>query len=149
LLVTVADAASVGRSAYRNHNGNSPVAKAKNSPAQKQVRKKQKTPRDISYDDVCKLALDLPGVEESTSYGTPALKVRGKLLARLKEDGQTLVLRTTPTDRVRLLIADPTVFYLTDHYLNYPLILIRLSHIDRPLLAELITEAHRLAAAKS
>jgi len=38
----------------------------------------------FSYADVCKLALELPEVEESTSYGTPALKVRGKLMGAAK-----------------------------------------------------------------
>lgn len=112
------------------------------------VPRKPKPARGISYADVLKLALALPGVEESTSYGTPALKVRGKLLARLKEDGQTLVLRTTTADRTRLLAADSDVFYLTDHYANYPWILIRLPHIDRAFLAELLAEAHRLTAPK-
>ena len=102
----------------------------------------------MSYLDVRELALDLPAVEQGTSYGTPALKVRGKLLARLKEDGQTLVLRTTLADRTRLLSAAPDVFYLTDHYLNYPMILIRLPQIDRALLRELLAEAWRLASPK-
>ena len=48
---------------------------------------------------VCACAKRLPGAEVATSYGTPALKVKGKLFARLKEDGETLVLRTTWKDR--------------------------------------------------
>ena len=112
----------------------------------KPVQKKPKAARGTSYDDVRKLAQDLPAVEEGTSFGTPALKVRGKLMARLKEDGQTLVLRTTLADRARLLSAAPDVFYLTDHYVNYPWILIRLPQIDRTFLRELLTEAWRLAA---
>jgi hypothetical protein len=114
--------------------------------AKRPVRKQQKPARGISYGDVSTLALKLPDVEEGTSYGTPALKVRGKLMARLKEDGQTLVLLTTFADRTRLLAADPNVFYLTDHYANYPMMLIRLPHIDRALLAELLAEAHRLVS---
>ena len=56
-----------------------------------------------TYDTVRKLALALPGVEEGTSYGTPALKVRGKLFVRLKEDGETIVLRSDSFDRAHLL----------------------------------------------
>ena len=41
----------------------------------------------MTFDDVRKIALALDHVEESTSYGTPAFKVRGKLVARLREDG--------------------------------------------------------------
>ena len=112
----------------------------------KPVQKKPMAARGISYDEVRELARDLPAVEEGTSYGTPALKVHGKLMARLKEDGQTLVLRTTLADRARLLSADSDVFYLTDHYVNYPMILIRLPQIDRAFLRELLAEAWRLAA---
>jgi len=86
----------------------------------------------------------MPEVEESTSYGTPALKLCKTLLARLKEDGETLVLRTTFADRERLLSAAPDVFYLTDHYLSHPWILVRLPMIELPLLRELLLEAWRL-----
>jgi hypothetical protein len=122
------------------------MAKAKRATQRKRVQRKPKAARGINYDDVRELALDLPAVEEGTSYGTPALKVRGKLMARLKEDGQTLVLRTTLADRARLLSAAPDVCYLTDHYVNYPWILIRLPQIDRAFLRELLAEAWRLAA---
>jgi hypothetical protein len=83
----------------------------------------------------------LPGVEESTSYGTPALKVRGKLLARLHDDGETLVLRTTPMDRDLLLRTWPKMFYLTDHYVDYPWVLVRLAVIGRKRLEEVIGDA--------
>ena len=122
------------------------MAKAKRPTPRKPAQRKPQAARGVSYDDARELALDLPAVEVGTSYGTPALKVRGKLLARLKEDGQTLVLRTTLADRTRLLAADPEVFYLTDHYTNYSMILIRLPQIDRAFLAELLAEAWRLAA---
>jgi len=58
----------------------------------------------------------LPGVEDSTSYGTPALKVRGKLLARLHQSGECLVLRADLLDREILLQSDARVFFITDHY---------------------------------
>lgn len=90
---------------------------------------------------VCALAAALPGVETATSYGTPALKVKGKLFARLREDGETLVLRTTPEDRELLLQTCPAVFYLTDHYRDYPWVLVRLARIRRPHLAEVLEDA--------
>ena len=112
----------------------------------KRVTRKPTARSGVSYVQVCELALKLPGVEESTSYGTPAIKVREKLMARLKEDGETLVLRTTFADRDRLLAAAPDVFYLTDHYVKYPWILVQLPRIEHPFLSELIAEAWRLAA---
>jgi hypothetical protein len=122
------------------------MAKAKRPAKKNPVQRKPKAAHGLSYDELRELARNLPAVEESTSYGTPALKVRGKLIARLKEDEQTLVLRTTFEDRARLLSADPEVFYLTDHYVNYPMILIRLPQIDRTFLRELLAEAWRLTA---
>lgn len=114
--------------------------------AKRNTTGKAKAKRGISYARVQEIARELPGVEDSTSYGTPALKVRGTLMARLKEDGETLVLRTTDWDRIMLLAAAPDVLYLTDHYLKYPWILVRLPKIDEAFLRELIAEAWRLSA---
>jgi len=114
--------------------------------AKRSAPRKPKAKRGVSYSRVQEIARELPGIEDSTSYGTPALKVRGTLLARLKEDGETLVLKTTFTDRELLLGGAPDVFYLTDHYLKHPWILVRLPQIDESFLRELIAEAWRLSA---
>jgi hypothetical protein len=81
----------------------------------------------LSYEALTQQAMALPEVEESTSYNTPALKVRGKLMVRLKEDGDSIVLRTTWDERERLMAIYPEAFYLTDHYRNHALVLMRLS----------------------
>lgn len=100
----------------------------------------------VSFTEVSKLGRVLSGVTESTSYGTPALKVDGKLLARLKEDGETLVLRMDFVNRDLLLRAEPELFFLTDHYLNYPAILLRLTRVTPARVAELLEDAWRLVA---
>ena len=100
----------------------------------------------VTFTEVSKLGRALPGVAESTSYGTPALKVDGKLLVRLKEDGETLVLRMDFVNRDLLLRAEPDLFFLTDHYLNYPSILLRLNRVTSARLAELLEDAWRLVA---
>ena len=102
--------------------------------------------RGVSFSEVSELGKALPAVTESTSYGTPALKVDGKLLARLKEDGETLVLRMDFMNRDLLLRAEPDLFFLTDHYLNYPSILLRLKEVTRKRMAELLEDAWRLVA---
>ena len=93
------------------------------------------------------MALALPNVEEGTSYGTPALKVRGKLFVRLKEDGETIVLKTTYEEREELISHDPETYFITNHYLNYPYILVSLKGIHPDALRELILTSYRLAKA--
>lgn len=101
-----------------------------------------------TFNTVCELALALPGVEAGMSYGTPALKVKGKLLSRLKEDGETIVVRVDFEVRDALLAAAPETFYITDHYRGYPAVLVRLSRISREELRQLLEEAWRGVAPK-
>lgn len=99
------------------------------------------------YRRVCAIALRLPGVEESTSYGTPSLKVKGKIMARLRSEAEgALALRCDFLDRQILLQAAPQTFFITDHYLNYPMILVRLSKVRRRELPNLIERAWRIVA---
>ncbi len=81
----------------------------------------------MTYADVCALAKHLPDVVAATSYGKPALKAGGKLLVRLKEDGETLVLPGIALEeRAMLMEAEPGVFFITDHYRDWPSVLVRL-----------------------
>ena len=101
----------------------------------------------MTFDAVRKIALALDHVEESTSYGTPAFKVRGKLIARLREDGETLVVGIDFDQREELLAADPDTYYLTDHYRNAPWILVRLPRVHADALRDLLRGAVRLVPA--
>jgi len=101
----------------------------------------------VTYEQVKRLAMELEGVEEGTSYGTPALKVRGKLIARLWEDGETLVLGTTFEERDGLMAEARDIYFITDHYLNYPWVLVRLKRVKPEALRELLTRAWNLARA--
>ncbi len=103
----------------------------------------------VSYEAVRAAALALPEVEESTSYGTPALKVRGKLMVRLREDFETIVVKATWEDRERLMAVDPEVYYVTDHYLKYPCVLARLSKLKPSALTPLMRLAWQNVAPKS
>ena len=102
----------------------------------------------MTFADVRKIALALENVQESTSYGTPAFKVRGKLVARLREDGETLVVGMDFDQREELLAADPDTYYLTDHYVNYPWILVRLPLVHADALRDLLRGAVRLASGR-
>ncbi len=105
----------------------------------------------IDFDAVRKIGLALPGVEESTAYGSPALKVRGKLLAcvpthRSAEPG-SLMVRVDFDDRAELLTAYPDAYYVTDHYLNYTSVLVRLSRVTPDVLRDLLGMAHKFVTA--
>ena len=102
----------------------------------------------LTFKDVEALAAELPGVERSTSYGTPSLKVRGKMLVRLKEDGETLVIRVPFMVRDHLMKTQPRTFFITDHYAGYPAVLARLGTSDPDLIQQLIEDAWRAAAPK-
>lgn len=102
----------------------------------------------VTFETVRQLALVLPGVEEATAYGTPAFKVKKKLLARLREDGETLAIKIEFGDREFRLQSNPAVFYVTDHYAGYPMILVRLANVDHDDLRDLIYGAWRMVAPK-
>ena len=88
----------------------------------------------------------LPGVQEGTCHGTPAFYVRRKLILRLWEDGETLVVRFPREKRAALIRENPAVFSVTDHYRNYPAVLLNLPVVNRELLGQMIEGAWRLQA---
>lgn len=112
----------------------------------KSPRRHRASSAGVSFAEASEFARTLSGVSESTSYGTAALKVKGKLFARVKEDGETLVLRMDFVNRDLLLRAEPDLFFLTNHYLNYPWMLVRLNRVTMKRLEELLEDAWRLAA---
>jgi hypothetical protein len=112
-------------------------------------KKPAKGAGEVTFEPVRLAARPLPGVEDSTSYGTPALKVRSKLLARLHQSGECFVLRTTMKDREGLMQSDPAIFYITEHYRDYPWVLVRFLTVDPDQLAAMLERAWRLVAPKS
>jgi len=101
----------------------------------------------VNFDTVRNVGLGLPDVEESTAYGSPALKVHGKLLAcipvnRSAEPG-SLVVRVDFNDRAELLAEAPDVYYVTDHYVGYDAVLVRLSRINHDALKDLLGMAYK------
>lgn len=101
----------------------------------------------MTFDDVRAIALALPQVEEGSSYGTPAFRTRKRLIARLHEDGEALVVKVDPQEREALLATQPDAFFITPHYLGETSwILARLAVVDPGELRELIVEAWRRLA---
>jgi hypothetical protein len=102
--------------------------------------------RGTSWERICRDAARLPGVELGTSYSTPALFVRKKLIARLREDGETVAVRVELSDRDVLLEADPSAFFLTEHYRAHPWVLVRLGKARHASALEVIERAWRQVA---
>jgi hypothetical protein len=106
----------------------------------------------MNFDTVRKIALALPGVEDSTSYGELALKLNGKLLAckpsHRSAEPDSLVVRVDIADRAQLLAEAPDVYYVTEHYVGYPTVLVRLSRIDAQALRGLLAMAHKFVTRK-
>jgi len=104
---------------------------------------------DHLFQRAVSLSAHLPGVEVSTSYGTPALKVNKKLLARMKEDGETLVVPTGSIDEKEFLIAtEAEVYYQTPHYSSSEYVLVRLPIVTDARLREMLEAAWRRRAPK-
>jgi len=100
----------------------------------------------VTYDTVRRIGLALPNVEEGTSYGTPALKVNGKLFVRLHQDLDKIVLKMSFDRRDEMMAADPETYFITDHYRDYPWILVSLASVSVDALPELLKIAHREAS---
>jgi hypothetical protein len=102
----------------------------------------------VTLATVRRLALAFPGVEEGPSYGTPGFRVRGRFLARLWEDGETLVVKCGDDERDFRMKADPEAFFTTDHYRGYPTVLVRLARVSKDDLQAVLEEAWRRQAPK-
>ena len=103
----------------------------------------------ITFNRIKSLAESFPGTEVSTSYGTPAIKVGKKLVLRMhqKEDAIVLLLDTVDEQR-ELIQRDPMAFFITDHYADYPAVLIRPT-VDESIFRDLVEKSWRRVARKS
>lgn len=96
----------------------------------------------ITEDDVRRAALALPATTEKPSYGTPGFRVRDKLFARIREEGDVLVVWVDGLEeKEALLAAAPDTFFTTPHYDGHPTVLVRFDAVDVDELTELLTDA--------
>jgi hypothetical protein len=100
----------------------------------------------VTWDQVVEIACRLPGVEVSTSYGTPALKVRKKFMSRLREPDVMVLVAVDDIEQRMLMDTQPRVFFKTPHYEGHASILIRLSRVDPADVAQLIEQSWRRIA---
>ena len=117
-------------------------------------RRPPKQARANSFEAVRTVGLALPEVEAATKYdGSPVLKARGSFMAGLamhrSAEPETLVVRVTFEEREFLLGDAPETYYVTEYYRRHPVVLVRLSRIDREALFDVLSVSWRLAMAKA
>ena len=107
----------------------------------------------MDFETVKTLGLALPGVEAATRYdGSPVLKLGGAFMAGLTTHASaepgSLVVRMSVEEREWLLAEAPETYYVTDYHQAHPVVLVRLSRIDRDALRDLLSIAWRLTQPK-
>jgi len=106
-----------------------------------------------TFATVKKIALALPDVEEGTAYGSPALKLHGQLLACIPTnkaaEPDSVVVRVDFAQRDELLAAEPDVYYLKPHYVDYACVLVRLKRIHPDALRDLLAMSWKFVNSKA
>jgi hypothetical protein len=103
----------------------------------------------VTQDDVRAMALSLPETTEKPSYGQPGFRVKDRLFARIREEGDVLVVWCSDLGEKEALIAsEPDKFFTTPHYDGHPTVLVRFDAVDKDELSELLAEAWRVRAPK-
>ena len=105
-----------------------------------------------SFNTVESIGRSLPDVELTTTWGQPTLKVKGKMFACIAShksaEPNTLVVMMDFADRDALIGDTPDTYYLKEHYVTYPCVLVRLSRVRADALRDLLTGAHRFVSNK-
>ena len=88
-----------------------------------------------------------------TAYGSPALKVNGRIYAVIAinkeaEPNSLAVYLADFEQREALLAEDPGTYYVKPHYEPYPVVLVRLASVTRDALEDLLRGAHRVVSSK-
>jgi hypothetical protein len=116
-----------------------------------------------TFDDVARIALDLPETSEGTSHGNRSWRVKDKgfvwerplrrsdleALGDAAPAGPILGVRTEHlVAKEAILASDPDVFFTTPHFDGYPAVLVQLDRISPDDLREVIVEAWLARAPK-
>ena len=106
--------------------------------------------KTVTFDTVRRHGLGLQGVHEGTAWGTPALKVGGRMFACIAShksaEPDTLAVRIPFDRRDEMIATDPETYYLKDHYVGYPCVLVRLKRIREDALKDLLLAGWRFVS---
>ena len=101
------------------------------------------------FEAIKNIALTFPGTEESTSHeNTPSIKVRGKLMCRLHDNGKFIPIRLDFATRDKYLDSHPEIFHLPDHFRAYPYICMWIHRYDKKMLTEILELSWKGLASK-
>jgi hypothetical protein len=126
------------------------MPKRPNSPARERDDDKR---RGLTFAAVEAIGRAIPDVEVTIAWGQPALKVHGKMFACMAShksaEPSSLVVMMAFADRDALVEDDPATYYLKEHYLNHPCVLVRLTHVRLDALRDLVVGAHRFVSVQT
>jgi hypothetical protein len=118
------------------------------------VRRLRNNGLDEVFREVARVGLTLPGVERATRYdGAMVLRVGGVFMAGAaaheSAEPKSLVVKVDPADRAAFLEDAPETYYLTEYYRPHPVVLVRLSRIERGALRDLLAMSARFASQRA
>lgn len=106
-----------------------------------------KSVKELTFDAVREIGLKLPDTEEGTAWGTPVLRVDGRIFAGIpihkSAEPRSLFVHCDFAARDAMIEEQPDIYYTAAHYDNYPCVLVRLNHVNREVLEDLLRMAHR------
>ena len=103
----------------------------------------------ISKADLRKIALSFPEANEKPSYGKPSFFIAKKFFTRLRDEDASIVWIVGSIDeRDHLLEMDPKTYFITEHYRDYPSVLVRTARIDKTMLRKMLERRFRAIAPK-
>ena len=107
----------------------------------------------FTFDTVREIGLKLPGAVVGTAYGSPMLRVNGRIFAGIAinkqaEPNSLMVYVADFDQRDALIEEDPDTYYVRPHYEAYPVVLVRLTRVTREALEDLVRGAHRVVSLK-
>ena len=109
----------------------------------------RKSAEGVTAAQLKKIALAFPEVNEKPSYGKPSFFVAKKFFTRLRAEDNSLVLVVDGMDqRDMMLEADPKTYHVTDHYKDYPAVLVRMERITPDELRIMLERRWRKIAPK-
>ena len=118
----------------------------------RRVRLQPDVRRGLTFDDVRKIGVTLPGAEATKTYGSPSLTVGGRMFVCIAinkaAEPNSLIVQCDVATRDAMLAEQPDLYYTAAHYENYACVLVRLSRVDRGLLEDLVRMSHRFVVDK-